>query len=116
MSVRVPRGKVHFSVARGTSQNLIDRADAFKKVRPVKRRRQPHAGDDIAHRDAHGRLLLMLGMHQVVGGGALSGQAFIQPQQHGSHLGVQVTEPLNKLYGKRGVQRAVLKPTQGRGR
>ena len=55
----------------------------------------------------------MLGVHDVVGGRALRGKTFVEPQQHGAHLGIQITEPLDKLHGKRRRQRSVLKAAEG---
>ncbi|HEV8242887.1 MAG TPA: hypothetical protein VGQ07_02755 [Nitrospirales bacterium] len=82
-------------------------------MRPVKGRRQAHAGDDVAHGDAHGRLLLVLGVDNVVGGGALRGQALVEPQQDGTHLRIQIAQALDELHGKRRRQRPVLKAAEG---
>ncbi len=105
MAIGVPRDKIHVAVTEIAPQQPIDWAHTLKKRRPVERRRQPHAGDDVAHGNAHRRLLLMLGMHDIVGGRALGGQTFIEPQQHRAHVRVQVAESLDQLHGKRGGQR-----------
>ena len=113
MAVGISGGKIHLGEGGAATENVVHQADALKKVRPVKGRCQAHAGDDVAHGDAHGRLLLVLGVDNVVGGGALRGQALVEPEQNGAHLRIQIAQALDELHGKRRRQRRVLKATEG---
>ena len=88
MPIGIPRGEVHFGIAGIASQNLVDRTDALKKLRPIECGRQPHAHHDVTNRHTGGRLVLMLGMHHVVGSPTLQSQPFVEPSQHGTYLGV----------------------------
>ena len=47
-------------------QRFVDEADAFEELRPVDVRHQPHAGDDVAHRDVRGALAQVLFLQQAV--------------------------------------------------
>ena len=75
VAVGIARGEIHLGEFAAVAENLVDQADAFKKVLPFEGGHQPHAGDDVADGHAHGRLLLMLGADDFIGAGALGGEA-----------------------------------------
>ena len=112
MAVVVSRGKIHLGKVAAVAENFVHQADALKEFLPIKCRSQAHAGDDVAHCDAHGCLPLVLGADNFVGGSSLCGQAFIEPKQNGAHLWIQVAQALDELHGKRRSQRRFLKTAE----
>ena len=104
MAVVVPRAKIHVGEMGAVAENFIDQADALKKFLPVKCGNQAHAGDDVAHRNAHGALFLVFGADNFIGAGPGNGQALIEPKQNGADLGIQIAQALDKLHGERRVQ------------
>ena len=62
MAVAVASGEVHSRVCvrRILAQDPLDQTDALEEQRPVDRRQQPHARDDVADRELIGRLPLLL--------------------------------------------------------
>src|SRR5580692_1316859 len=104
MAIGVARGEVHSAEIASLAQNLVDQADLLKKLLPVKRGSQSHAGDDVAHGDAHGRLQLVFGAYNLVGAGALCRQTVIEPDQYRTDLGIQIAQALDQLNGERPVE------------
>ena len=68
VAIAVAGRKVHLRVGAGRilAQHLLDDADAIEEDRPVDRRQQPHAGDDVSGGELIGRLSLVLDSHQLV--------------------------------------------------
>ena len=95
------------------AENFIYKADAFKEFLPVKCGNQTHAGNDIAHRHAHGPLFLVFGADNFIGVRSRKGQALIEPKQNGADLGVQIPQALYKLHRERRLQWSFLKPFEG---
>src|SRR5580700_4854413 len=105
MAILVARFKVHPAKIASLAQNLVHQANALKEGLPIKRRRQPHAGDDVAHRHAHRGLFLMLRPHHFVCGRALRGKSLVEPQQNWPNSWVEVPQSLDELHRKGSVQR-----------
>ena len=61
--------------SRRGAQRVVDQADALEELRPVDVRHQPHAGDDVAHRDVRCALALVLFLEQLFGARALCSRA-----------------------------------------
>ena len=79
-AVQITGGKVHGGEFAGIAQQYVDQTDLFEELRPVHIRQQPHAGDDVTHRNIGGALPLMLVAHQLVTIGIAQCQPGIQPQ------------------------------------
>ena len=68
VAIVVSRGKIHRAEVASVAKNFVDQTYALKELLPIECGHQAHTRDDIAHGDAHGRLVLMLGTHDFVGG------------------------------------------------
>ena len=112
MAVVIARGKIHVGEIAAAAQHFVHQADALEELFPIERRREPHTGDDVAHRHAHGGLLLMLGAHDFIRCGALRGEAFIEPDKNGADLGIEVAQALDQLHGEGALERLVFEPAQ----
>ena len=83
------------------SQRLVDQADALEELRPVDVRHQPHAGDDVAHRDVRGALALVFFLHQLLGAGLLFVELLLEPHQRRRDLRILIAQPMHELHGER---------------
>jgi hypothetical protein len=66
VAVAIARREVHLRVCPGRipAEHLLDHADAVEEQRPVDRRQQPHAGDDVADGELVAGFALMFDAHQ----------------------------------------------------
>src|SRR5271156_36487 len=108
VAVVIARGEIHVRKITSIAQNLIHEADAFEEHLPVELRHQAHAGDDVAHGDSHGSLLLVLRSDNLIRGGALSSQTLVQQYENGANFRVQVAQTLHELNGKSPFERFFL--------
>ena len=98
--IEIAGAEIHLAIAAPGAKRGIDEADLLEQGRPVDRRDQAHAGDDVAHRDIRCALALMLLPNDLVGGRPLGRQPLVQPEQGRCRLGILVAQPLNQLGGK----------------
>ena len=99
-AIEIAGGKIHLREVGLGAQGGVDQADALEELRPIDRRDQPHAGDDIAHRDVHRTLALNLAADDLVGGGVFGGEPVVQPAQGRRLLGIAVAQALRQLHGE----------------
>ncbi len=83
MAVTVARGEIHRCIDAGgiLPQPLFDHAAVFDEFAPVDGGQRAQAADAVADADLVGRLLLRLGLHQVLDALARLGQALLDPAQ-----------------------------------
>ncbi len=94
------------------AQRLVDEADALEEVGPVEGRHHAHAGDHVADRHVHRGLVLMLGVHQLVGRLSSRGELLVEPPQGGGRLGILLAQALHQLDGEGGGQGRGLEPLE----
>ena len=116
VAIVIARGKIHVRKITSVAQNLIHQADAFEEHLPVELRHQAHAGDDVAHGDSHGRLLLVLRPDDFIRRGTLGSQALVQPYENRANFRVQVAQTLHELNGKSPFERFSLEFPEYAGR
>src|SRR6185437_859296 len=115
MPVSIPRAEVHLSKLATLPKGLVHQADTLEKSVPIELRRPPHAGDDVAHRHAHRRLLLVFGADNIVRCCALCREPFIEPQENRTDLRVQVPQTLNQFNRKGPIEWLLFELPEGRG-
>ncbi len=96
-AVEIAGGKIHLLKAAARLEHVVDQAEALEQLRPVDIRNQPHAGDDVADRDAGGDLPLVLIADHGVGGGALASELLVQPGQRRGYAGILVAQSMHEL-------------------
>ncbi len=104
-AIAIAAREIHLRERTAIAQQLVHQAYALEHVGPIDRRDHPHAGDDVADRDAHGRLALVHLLHDGVGRGALCLEPFFQPKQHRGGLRILIAQALHQPHGKGRVQR-----------
>src|ERR1700735_2315250 len=109
MAIIVARCEIHLLEIAAVAKRGVHQADAFKKRLPVKLGGQPHAGNNVAYCHGHRCLFLMFGTNNLVGGGALGGEALIQPSEDGSDFWIEVAQALNQAHRESALQRRVSK-------
>ncbi|WP_425128605.1 hypothetical protein [Burkholderia metallica] len=87
---------------------MIDQADALEQFGPVHLRNQPHAGDNVAHGQAGGPLLMVDGGNDLVRRRAARRQVPMQPRQCRRDGRIGIMQPLNQLHRERIVQYGLL--------
>lgn len=98
--VEVPRGEIHVGEGAVRAQPRIDEADALEHLRPINVGDEPHAGDDVAHRDV-GCALSLLGMlHDRLDRHALKREAFFQPSERRRRCRILVPQFLGQMRGE----------------
>ena len=105
MPVAVPRRKIHLGEIGSITQRFVHEAHVFEELHPVERRYETHAGDDVADREVHRGLGLMLGPHDLVRSGVLLRKPLVEPPQGGRHCRILVAHPLHELDGESPRQR-----------
>ena len=103
-AIEIARGKIHAGEAICLAQLCIDQADAFEQVCPVYVGNQPHAGDDIAHRDIGCALALLGVLHHCLDGGALPGKTGFEPAMGRGGARIMVAQSLGQLRRKQLIQ------------
>ena len=104
-AIQVARGEVHLAEGAAATQAFVHQADVLEQLGPVDVRDQPHAGDDVAHRDVGGALALLDMFHHLVDRGALHGEPFAEPAQRRRGPRIVVPQPLGDLRGEQFRQR-----------
>src|ERR1041384_2191862 len=89
-------------------KHRIDFADAFKELLPIKGRKEPHAGDDVANRRLCSCLSLMFGVYNLLGRQPFQNEPLLKPLQRGPYLRILIAKTLCKLNDKRAVEFLVL--------
>ena len=79
-SIEISCREIHLGEFAVGTQQLVDKAYALEHLRPVDCGNEAHARDDIADRNVRCALPLMLLSNDLVGGGLLIDQAFVEPQ------------------------------------
>ena len=80
----------------------IDQTDAFEQLRPIDTRDEVHAGDDVAHGNVGGPLMLLGSLHHIVDRAALRPDFPLKPVHHGIGARIQTSQALGQL-GDEGV-------------
>ncbi len=105
VAIQVACREVHVRELAGTVQHLVDETHALEELGPVDIRHEPHARDDVAHRDVRGALALVFFLDQPLGADALRDELILEPGEGRRHLRILVAQPLHQLDGERGHQR-----------
>ena len=104
VAVAIAGGEVEGGEVAASPQAGVDQADPLDEIGPVDGRDAAHAGDDVAHRDVHRPLALVLGADQLLPSSALRRQPVLEPAQGRHRVGVLVAQPLDELHGEGGRQ------------
>src|SRR5262249_24967965 len=83
----------------------INEAYALEELLPVKRREQPHAGDNVSNRHLGGCLPLVLEVNDLLGSHRFESELLLQPIERGPHFRILIAKALRKLNDKRPVKR-----------
>src|SRR5436190_11737570 len=102
VAIAIASRKIHQGVdANGIpSQYRVYVADALEELPPVERRKQTHAGDDVAYGDLSSGLPLMLEMNNLLDGDQLRGELLFYPVKRWPHLRILIAQPLRELHYK----------------
>ena len=106
LPIAIARLEVHAPVRahRIVSEDPLDAADRFHKLRPVERRERAHRADDVGDRQLIDGFALLLAAQQLVGGLAARGQASLKPaprRRRGHGLIAQAVKDLHHEGGGR---------------
>ena len=115
-AIEIPGREIHRREIAAGAHDRVDRADAFEEFRPIDRRDQAHAGDDVAHRHVHRALALNFLVDDLVGGGSLGAQSVVQPAQRRCRVRIAVAQALRQLHGELRRPWRLLETCQDRGR
>ena len=113
VAVAVARREIHVRDVRPAAQLALDQAHALEEVPPVDGREQPHARDDVAHRDVERRLLPVLGRDQLVAVHARARDPFLDPAQRRNLLRIVIAKALDELNHECRLQPIVRGETDG---
>ena len=113
MPVPVPGRKIHRSKVALRTQCLINETYALEEFRPINGGHEAHARNDIADRDIHRALKLILLVDDLLGGGSLRRQPFVQPAKGGCYCRILISQASDELHRKRRRQRHSVEPPEG---
>ncbi len=107
MPEAVARAEVHLRVDAGRigAQRLLDRRQRLDEVAPVHRAEHAQAADAVGHRHLVGRLLLALGVHQLLDRRAALAEALLQPGQRQRQRGALALQAARELGDEGGAER-----------
>ena len=111
--VPVPGRKIHRSKVALRTQCLINETYALEEFRPINGGHEAHARNDIADRDIHRALKLILLVDDLLGGGSLRRQPFVQPAKGGCYCRILISQASDELHRKRRRQRHSVEPPEG---
>ena len=102
VAVTIASAKVHSRIDAGgiLRQLRIDQADCFKEIFPIQRRKQTHAGNDVADRHLGRSLPVMLCMHHLLDRETLFSELLVQPFDNRHDGGILFAQALRQLHNK----------------
>jgi hypothetical protein len=109
VAIAIARGEIHPSVQAGrvAAQLELDDADALEELAPVHRAEEPQAADGVADGDLEARLLLRVGLHQLLDRHAGLRQALLDPREGQGKRGALPLQPARQLGDERARHRRV---------
>ena len=96
-AIQVAAGEIHLAIAGNAAQAGFDLTGRLEQIRPVDVGNQPHAGDDIAHRDVRGTLTFLGMKNHKVWRAVLPRQPLFQPAKCWRGARVQVAQSFGQL-------------------
>ena len=99
VAIAIASRKIHQGVdANGIpSQYRVYVADALEELPPVERRKQPHAGDDVAYGDLSRGLPLMLDMNNLLDSERLCGERLLCPHERHDFGSRDCARPVRRI-------------------